>query len=496
MTLLFHSYDSGPFLSGEIPLPSRPPLSLPGDTFADGVLTRGFHRGLVGVVDFRNRVSMGRSNNGVPLYLFHPFHAGYPPFLVGSKTKSADNLICTVDFVSWEGSWPRGALQERLGPVGAPDVERAACIRAATVGKLSDEGCCAPDLASYKADDWDAVFHIDPEGCEDVDDVLAYKVTPTGVTWLIGIADVAAFVKEGSPMDQVAALRAQTLYDDGVVVAPMLPPAVSTGLASLRSDGVARPVLGLVLHEDGRRTLEFHRVVVTQSYTYESVLSHAEICDRVASLSAALGRVSSDPHEWIEGAMIAYNAHVARLLRSAGIGLLRRQLASEAPAYAEIAKTSGCAEIAHLGAAAGEYCAATESEVSHAGLSLPEYCHASSPLRRYADLANQRCLHALLRGDPNPGPVSIAYLNHRALGGRRMERDLWFLRHAPTGAISESKGLLLTATSAYSPEWKRVLKVVVEDSSCIPGTPVTLRVYIDPASPRRRVICSANVAPL
>jgi len=437
---------------------------------------------------------MGRSNNGVPLYLFHPYDAGYPPFVVGSKEKPEGNWICTVEFVSWADTWPRGAIQERLGSVGDPAVERAAYIRAATVGKLVEEGSVLPDLTPYKSEDWDAVFNIDPEGCEDVDDILAYKVTETGTKWLIGIADVAAFVPQGSPMDLVAAKRGQTLYEEGRVVAPMLPNIVSTGLASLRCDGAKRPVIGLVLTVGSTVVVEglaFHQVVVGHSYTYESV----PVGKQVAALSTALGRTSSDPHEWIETVMVAYNCHVAAILRKAGVGLLRRLAASEAPLYT--AAAACFPDIAHLGRAAGDYCLAnTTEDVSHAGLGVPVYCHASSPLRRYADLINQRCLHAILRGVPvslGGGVTEPASLNHRALVARRMERDLWFLKQAPCGTISEATAIVLTATTVYCPAWKRILKAVVPEGGT-PGSSVRIRAYLDPASPRRRVICQAAAA--
>ena len=38
--------------------------------------------------------------------------------------------------------------------------------------------------------------------------------------------------------------------------------------------------------------------------------------------------------------------------------------------------------------------------LGHYGLSLPYYLHGSSPIRRYADLVNQRQLIAMVRGEP------------------------------------------------------------------------------------------------
>ena len=537
MTFLSKSYDVGPFLlsDGGV-LAARPPKALPGDRVSsEGVLlVRAVHKQLVGIVDFRNRTSMGRSRGGIPLYLFHPIDPGYPPFIVGSNNKPAENWFCTVEFVSWTDEWPRGAIQERLGPVGDAAVERRALVAAASIPEPKATAATAAtaatvaavpapvvDLSSYKDEPWDSVFHIDPAGCEDVDDILAWRDEADGsTTWLIGIADVAAWIPEGSALDHQASLRAQTLYDNGVPVSPMLPPILSTGLASLRSDGVKRPVVGLrvVVSSGGAATvggLDFYQVAVKETYTYESVQG-TDVGKRVrgfaSALSLSLGKDSDDSHEWIETVMVAYNVHVARTLRSAGLGLLRRLPASETP-YAALSASTGCAELEHLGRQAGEYCAAASTvDVAHTALGLSEYCHASSPLRRYADLVNQRVLHHLLRGSAKPAAVSAAYLNHRASVLRRTERDLWFLSHlARSEGISETEGILLTDSSAYCPEWKRVLRVVVESES-LPSTTVPgslqgirglVRVFVDRARPRlhQRTVCAfvpaaAPVAPV
>ncbi len=510
------SYDTGPFLrsspSEDTLLPTRPPKALPFDRVTtEGLLeTRALHRNIVGVVDFRNRTSAGRSKAGVPLYLFHPVDPGYPPFIVGSRVKPEENWFCTAEFVSWDAGheWPRGAIQERLGPVGDGLTERKAVVLAAGAGapgvpEPAVEAGHAVDFAGYRDEPWDAVFHVDPVGCEDVDDVLAYRDEPDGSrTWLIGIADVAAWVPEGSPLDAAALQRAQTLYDDGAAIVPMLPHILSTRLASLRSDGVRRPIVGLrVACPPGAAAavvgeLGLYQIAVGKTYSYESVVG-TEDGRRVAALSAALGVASDDSHAWIETVMVAYNTHVAARLKACGHGLLRRLPASEAPPYKELAATTGCADLAHLGSQAGEYCAASvDGDVSHSGLGVAVYCHASSPLRRYADLVNQRVLHSLLRGIPLPAPVSPAHLNHRAAVLRRAERDLWFLDHILGGDwISETEGILLEGGEScrvYCPAWKRVLRAKAPESEGPVGARGLVRLFVDRARPQmaRRTVCS------
>jgi ribonuclease R len=72
-------------------------------------------------------------------------------------------------------------------------------------------------------------FTIDPETAKDFDDALPLKSDRA----YVHIADVSFFVPAGTPLDRGAADRAFSTYVPGLV-APMLPPALSEDLCSLR----------------------------------------------------------------------------------------------------------------------------------------------------------------------------------------------------------------------------------------------------------------------
>jgi ribonuclease R len=76
-------------------------------------------------------------------------------------------------------------------------------------------------------------FTIDPEGAKDFDDALSVQAEGGGLRAWVHIADVAAFVPQGSPLDRDAAARANSVYVPGTVE-PMLPEGLSAGLCSLR----------------------------------------------------------------------------------------------------------------------------------------------------------------------------------------------------------------------------------------------------------------------
>ena len=67
------------------------------------------------------------------------------------------------------------------------------------------------------------MFTIDPLTARDLDDALSVQDLGDGLFRLaVHIADVSFFVKEGSPVDKVAASRATSVYLVQNVI-PMLP---------------------------------------------------------------------------------------------------------------------------------------------------------------------------------------------------------------------------------------------------------------------------------
>jgi ribonuclease R len=77
-------------------------------------------------------------------------------------------------------------------------------------------------------------FTIDPPSARDFDDAISAEAQEDGTTrvW-VHIADVAAHVPPGSPVDREAHRRATSVYVPGAVE-PMLPEALSNGACSLR----------------------------------------------------------------------------------------------------------------------------------------------------------------------------------------------------------------------------------------------------------------------
>ena len=480
---------------------------LPGD-YVDidtkKVIRRTTPKAIIGIVDFLNRTGQGFSARGIPLYMFHPLNQGYPPMIVSAKTNPKANQFATVSFEHWDNKWPRAGIQTVLGPVGNIEIEKTAHIQARKIPSI-DEPIQSTIRLNKVFDGF--TFHIDPEGCQDVDDVMMWRTIEDGSEFGIGIADVAAWIHESDERNKYAKQLGQTIYKDGIPIMPMLPENISTKAASLRSDGSPRPIVSLVYTiKQGKCTdmrWEQHAVIVNRTYTYESILEDKEVSYKLRQfLEAICGEIGDDTHHWVELAMILYNMEAAKLMKQHKCGLLRSQPAGKrVDEWADLALKTGLREIAFFGYGAGKYVPESEEQTEHTGLGLQVYCHSSSPLRRYADLYNQRCLkHILFNCEKPKENANWHHLNEQAKQAKDLERELWFLEHLKPHQITEVEGIVIKQKSEqdkwgiYVPCWKRRIVGKTESpQECKLGDRVNVRAYTNLSAITNRIVCSFKV---
>jgi exoribonuclease R len=126
------------------------------------------------------------------------------------------------------------------------------------VSKAATLAASSPRLPERDRTDLELIT-IDPEGSRDLDQAVHIARDGTGYVISYAIADVAAFVTAGDPVDVEAADRGVTLYaPDGRT--PLHPPVLSEGAASLLP-GELRPALLWTLRVDDRAQLQHAEVV-------------------------------------------------------------------------------------------------------------------------------------------------------------------------------------------------------------------------------------------
>ena len=214
-----------------------------------------------------------------------------------------------------------------------------------------------------------ATFTIDPASARDFDDAIsAERLDGETIQVWVHIADVAAYVREGSLIDREARRRSTSVYVPGAVE-PMLPEALSNDACSLMP-GLDRPVVTIELELRGASVVRaaFYRSVIRSDVRldYERVdrifaarepaaepwrlsLSAAReaaaalqdarersgalvvdseepefLFDGDGNVSEIRGRVQTESHRLIEHLMIAANEAVAEHLERRGVPCLYR----------------------------------------------------------------------------------------------------------------------------------------------------------------------------
>jgi exoribonuclease R len=437
---------------------------------------RDEHPLIVGTLELTNKSKYGLTSRGVPIYLFTPYNKCYPHFIVGCSEKDVSkNRIGVIKFDEWStnSTFPRGQLQQVLGVSGDFEAEKQALIFQACPWKYpkgsytpkSHENILRRELKGY-------TFNIDPEGCKDVDDVLTFEALSDDI-WkvTITISDVATYVEDGSVVDIMASLIGQTLYDNnGTVLRPMLPKEFSEEVCSL-IPGKESYGISIQFTWDGKEIINkewFESILKTdKSYSYEEFQeSESPYKSVLAQISSYLAREEvTDSHKWIEHCMLFYNNEAGKMLKDSGMGILRKH---SAPDFERLQRyKTHIPELEKLAFSSAEYCLAEEPETKHYGLNSDTYAHASSPIRRYADLLNQRALKLLIRESSERYIVPLAMydMNHRAKLNKNFGRDMDFLEAISTGKTTFT-GIILdkrlideqqVKVKIYIPLWKRAI---------------------------------------
>ncbi len=451
---------------------------------------------IVACLELTNQCKYGMSSHGVPAYLAVPYQAKDAAakfYAVGYKGPvDGKNILCIICPIvataatQQQQKIPRADLVRVIGTAGDYEVETEALLlhyagvppNAAVRKQLQEEvaAVCQRKLEGTRQQLTGYTFHIDPPGCRDVDDVITIEPSDKEGNYRvwITISDVAEYIHGGSLLNTMAAKQGQTFYDnEGSVQRPMFPKELSEGVLSLSHGGLKDHGYGVSLECIWSPLTSLFNIIgfketilhVNGTYTYDNFITTApaEFVHVLKDVCCHLnGSPTEDTHRWIELLMILYNRKAAKQLLTAGSGLLRCQ-----PAWLSTGTLP--VQLEYLEATAAEYMlASTEGSTYHYGLNETVYCHASSPIRRYADLVNQRVLKAIVKqSSVTAETADPIQLNRQCKAAKKYSRDLQFLQ-AVLQACVNSKQLTGTiihidadtgVIRIYIDDWKQIIKI-------------------------------------
>ena len=184
-----------------------------------------------------------------------------------------NELVLAEPIAGRASGFSRARVVERIGSMDAPKAVSLIAIHAHGIPtdfpkEVLDEAAHAAPADPRGRTDLRAIplVTIDPEDARDHDDAVWAGPDPDnkgGHICLVAIADVAHYVRPGSPLDREAYKRGNSVYFPDRVV-PMLPEKLSADLCSLK-EGVDRPCLAVRMVFDAggkKRHHEFLRGVM------------------------------------------------------------------------------------------------------------------------------------------------------------------------------------------------------------------------------------------
>ncbi len=453
---------------------------------------------IIGVLECSSKYKYGITSRGIPLYMFSPLQIGIqnevPPMLVGSKiSDTTKNYLVLVKFLNWDEKFPRGSLVEIIGPCGDWEAERKAlmwqynpyihkAVKADNRIENSEkiQKSVSKQILSLK--DW-TTFNIDPEGCEDIDDCISFKIDESdNLKIAITISNVASILEKDTELDRKVSIITQTLYSENERRS-MLPSDYEKACSLLPNEkrfGISL-IFDVPKEIENKESIDIEslkgfftetRIINHKTYSYESIKNifkekdenMIRVCDFMRKISH-----SEDTHKWIETLMIYYNTKAANLLMKFNTGIFRKH---SIPSIDKISKY-GRFNI-FLAYEAAQYCKLKNegSNLYHYGLDEKVYVHMTSPIRRYADLINQRLMVKILNKEYNDLEINdeiISHMNFRQKVTKKHERDLSLLKILRDKKEAIVRGGIVSIIikedkkkiKVYINEWKRVVSIPI-----------------------------------
>ena len=471
-----------------------------------------------------NGSTFGRKKNKL-FYKCIPNDKSLPVFLVPFEDKNTSfskrklNRFVSFKFINWDSKHPEGQLIETIGYVSEIDAYCEYMLRCKDIShpiqKFSKDTFKA--IAKHSTDISDVlknkkyldrrheyVMSIDPSGCEDIDDAFSCKQNKDGtVTLSIYIANVPVWLDYLGLWNHIGA-RVSTIYLPDRE-RPMLPPALSSGLCSLKS-GTDKITLCLdvVVQAGLVKETNFNVAIVnlSKNFAYEDhELSNARGYSLAMSTVDALNHKTQllddiiDSHDLVQYMMLLMNVEAANRLSELNDGIFRSlTLKSDKQPSSNLPRD--ITTIARAwGSSGGNY---TEENHVHDLIGSKLYAHITSPIRRLIDIYNMSALTIDCGFNIDISRISLIkcsleWVNKDMKSIRRVQSDVEILVEVESGKLDGPQDGYIIDTdeqgwSVYFPSVKKVCTCKTQEpTSLYEKHTFTFHSFIDEHNLRKKI---------
>jgi ribonuclease R len=267
--------------------------AMTGDTVLAKATRKGMRAGearytgeILEVLERANNQFVGTLTKHPEAWIVQPDGSGFvEPIVVEDVTaknaREKDKVVVEILSYPSERYLARGVIIEVLGRAGQYETEIAAVIRQFHLPGEFESSCLdqaraaasafSPKQAKGREDITDKVIlTIDPPDAKDFDDAISLERDAQG-HWVLGvhIADVSEFIPPGSPLDEEARSRGNSVYLPGRTI-PMLPEVLSNGICSLQPDQPRFTKSAYITYDDGGN-------IVSRRYANSIIRSKARL---------------------------------------------------------------------------------------------------------------------------------------------------------------------------------------------------------------------------
>lgn len=394
---------------------------LPDDVIGEnGKLMRSPYRvshKIPGILQLNNK-TFGRYKNKL-LYKCYPNDPRLPIFLIPYQekhtqfNKSGSNKFVLFRFEEWNQKHPVGRLTQTFGTV---DDYHAFCKYQLVRNNINVENSiqfpktilnamkCKPiqsiAIEIGKKYNFDnrieyPIFSIDPPGCNDIDDAIGIKDTPTGHIISIYIANVPAWIEYLELWDQLPN-KNSTVYLPHEKL-PMLPILLSEKMCSLKENDIKLAfVLDITIEGGSIKATEFKTATISlqKNYEYEeeSLLNNSDytklfgITKTMCKTIPMLNEIN-DSHDVVAFYMLFMNHIAAQKLKDMKTGIFRNK--KIAHFSSEALDKDDKQFIESWNGESAEYTLYDNHSTHDLILGgIDCYTHITSPIRRIIDLLN------------------------------------------------------------------------------------------------------------